>query len=78
MSATTSSDVTLVVVGSATGVILFTVLALLLLIFIAKKRRCPWFSSFRHSHDPESFSCQPILREIEDTEDVDGSEALNN
>ncbi|XP_066016338.1 uncharacterized protein [Pocillopora verrucosa] len=74
--AATSQDVSqIVMIGMGCTFFIIIVVAPLSL-FIAKKKRWLWFSSSRHSHNPECFPCQPMLDENGDIENAECAEVL--
>ena len=68
------SNVTKIVISVASGVVVFIVVAVVVLCFIAKKK--PWLFSFSHSRrDPESLPCQPMTAESEN-QNAEGAEVM--
>ena len=65
----------MMVIGIGSGVVVFNVVALVVLCFIAKKKPA-WLFSFSHSkHDPESLPCQPMIAESE-SQNAEGAEVM--
>ena len=70
MLTTTSQDVTKIAIGMACAFLIIIVVVSLSL-YIAKEKHWLWFSSSRHSHNPECFPCQPMLGKNGDIENAE-------
>ena len=72
-SAPSPSNV-MMVIGIASGLVVFIVVAVVVLCFIAKKK--PWLFSFSRSrHDPESLPCEPMVAESK-SQNAEGAEVI--